>query len=266
MGQVAGGGEAQLGGQEGGSTVDAEDLVCGVEHMGSAGDGGEADAYSRGQGVLTVAATDHVGGVDDMAVQAVGDEAAGEGGGQGLASMAAHVPGAGVAKVGKALACDEHDEGGGEQGGAAMAAARAVAGLHRVERARSNAEAHGAGRGQDVEKVDQSGIEPGHVEMDAAAGLLDVRNLDLTGIYGAGYLCITGQEHDEAAADDGTEMDEGIAGRHLWGLEGTGATSWKEAGPTRGGDALCEAEGGYRARPCSARARSAELAQRSGES
>ena len=92
MGQVAGGGEAQLGGQEGGSTVDAEDLVCGVEHMGSAGDGGEADAYSRGQGVLTVAATDHVGGVDDMAVQAVGDEAAGEGGGQGLASMAAHVP------------------------------------------------------------------------------------------------------------------------------------------------------------------------------
>jgi hypothetical protein len=52
------------------------------------------------------------------------------------------------------------------------------------------------------------------------------------------------QDNDHATAAGGcTEMDEGIAGRHLWGLEGTGATSWKEAGPTRGGDALCEAEG-----------------------
>ena len=266
MGQVAGGGEAQLCGQECGSAVDAEDLVCGVEHMGSAGDQGEADAYSRSQGVLAAAETDHVGGVEDMAGQALGDEAAGEGGGQGLASMAVYVPGAGVAKVGKALACDEQDEGGREQGVAAVAAARAVAGLHRVERARSNAEAHGAGCGQDRETVDQSGIEPGHVEMDAAAALLDARNLDLTGIHGAGYLCIAGQEHDAAAAGGGTEMDEGIAGRHLWGLEGTGVSSWKEAGPTRGGNALCEAEGGCRARPCSARARSAELAPRSWES
>ena len=71
---------------------------------------------------------------------------------------------------------------------------------------------------------------------------------------------------DAAAAGGGTEMDEGIAGRHLWGLEGTGVSSWKEAGPTRGGNALCEAEGGCRARPCSARARSAELAPRSWES
>ena len=47
-----------------------------------------------------------------------------------------------------------------------MAAAGAVAGLHRVERARRNAEAHGAGRGQDREAMDQSGIEPGHVEVD----------------------------------------------------------------------------------------------------
>jgi hypothetical protein len=266
VGQVAGGGEAQLGGQECGSAVDAEDLVCGVEHMGSAGDQGEADAYSRSQGVLAAAETDHVGGVEDMAGQALGDEAAGEGGGQGLASMAVYVPGAGVAKVGKALACDEQDEGGRDQGVAAVAAARAVAGLHRVERARSNAEAHGAGCGQDRETVDQSGIEPGHVEMDAAAALLDARNLDLTGIHGAGYLCIAGQEHDAAAAGGGTEMDEGIAGRHLWGLEGTGVSSWKEAGPTRGGNALCEAEGGCRARPCSARARSAELAPRSWES
>ena len=38
------------------------------------------------------------------------------------------------------------------------------AGLQRVERARSNAEAHGTGRGQDREAVDQSGIDPGHVE------------------------------------------------------------------------------------------------------
>jgi hypothetical protein len=43
---VAGGSEAQSGGQEGGSAVDAEDLVWGVEHMGIAGDGGEADAPS----------------------------------------------------------------------------------------------------------------------------------------------------------------------------------------------------------------------------
>jgi len=80
--------------------------------------------------------------------------------------LAAHVPDAGVAKVVKALVCDEQDEGGGEQGGAAVAAARVGAGLHRVERARSNTEAHGAGRGQGRETVDQSGIELGHVEVD----------------------------------------------------------------------------------------------------
>ncbi len=107
MGQVAGGGEAQSGGQEGGTAVDAKDLVWGVEHMGIAGDGREADAYRCSQGVLTVAAMDHFRGMDDVAVQALGDEAAGEGGGQGLASVAARVPGAGVGKVGEAVARGE---------------------------------------------------------------------------------------------------------------------------------------------------------------
>ena len=166
MGQVAGGGEAQSGGQKGGTAVDSEDLACGMEHMGIAGDGGEANACDWSQGVLTVAATDHVGRMDDVAVQALEDEAAGKGGGQGLASMAAHVPGAGVGEMEEALVFDEQDEGVGKQGAAAMSAAWAVAGLQRVERARCTAEALGPGRGQDREAVDQSGIEPGHVEVD----------------------------------------------------------------------------------------------------
>jgi len=137
-----------------------------VEHLGCAGHGGAADAYGWSQGVLTVAATDHVGGMDHVAVQALRDYEAGEGGKQGVASMAAHVPGASVATVGRGLACGEQDEGSREQGGTAVAAARAVAGLHRVERARSTREAHGPVRGQDHEAVDQSDIEPGHVEVD----------------------------------------------------------------------------------------------------
>ena len=143
MGQVAGGGEAQSGGEEDGTAVDAEDLVCGVQHMGSAGDGGEADAYSGSQGVLTVEAADNVGGMDDVAVQAIGYETAGEGDGQDSSSMAAQVPGASVANVGGTLAWAEQDEGYGEQGGAAVAEAGAVAGLDGVERAGITAEAHG---------------------------------------------------------------------------------------------------------------------------
>jgi hypothetical protein len=118
VGQVAGGGEAQSGCEGDGTAVD---LACGVQHMGSTGDGGEAVSYHWSQGVLTVEAAGHVGGMDDVAVQALGDETAGEGGGQGGSSMAAHVPGAGVAKVGGALAWEVQDEGYGEQGGASVA-------------------------------------------------------------------------------------------------------------------------------------------------
>jgi len=163
VGQVAGEGEAQSGCEGDGTAVD---LVCGVQHMGSTGDGGEADSCSWSQGVLTVEAADHVGGMDDMAVQALGDETVGEGGGQGGSSMAAHVPGAGVGKVGGTLAWEEQDEGYGEQGGASVAEAGAEEGLDGVEQARSTAEAHGLGGGQDREAVDQSGIEPAHVQVE----------------------------------------------------------------------------------------------------
>ncbi len=62
--------------------------------------------------------------------------------------------------------CDQQDECSGKQGGAAVAAAGAVAGPHRVEGARRTAEAHGPGRRQDREAVDQSDIESGHFEVD----------------------------------------------------------------------------------------------------
>ena len=146
--------------------MDAENLVCGVEHLGSAGDGGEADAYYWSQGVRSVEAVDHVGGMDDVAVQALGDETPGEGGGQGCASMSAHVPGASVAKVGGTLASEEQDDGYSEQVGATVAEAVAVARLDGVARARGTAEAHGLGGDQDREEVDQSGIEPGRVQVD----------------------------------------------------------------------------------------------------
>jgi len=89
----------ESGGQEGGTAVDAEDLACGVEHMGIAGDRAEADACDWSQGMLAVAATDHFMGMDDVATQALGDEADGEGVGQGLASVAARVSGADVGEV-----------------------------------------------------------------------------------------------------------------------------------------------------------------------
>ena len=80
--------------------------------------------------------------------------------------MAEHAPGAGLQRPQGASRPAQVNEDGGEQSASAVAAAGAVAGLHRVERARRNAEAHGAGRGQDREAMDQSGIEPGHVEVD----------------------------------------------------------------------------------------------------
>jgi len=125
-----------------------------------------ADACDRSQGVHTVAAAEHCGGLDDVAWQALAGEAAGEGGRQGAPAMATHVSSSGVGKVGGALANDEQDEGCGEQSGAALAATGAVAGLHRVERACITAATDGAGSRQDHEEVDQSGIEPGHVEVD----------------------------------------------------------------------------------------------------
>jgi len=130
VGQVAGGSEAQSGGQQGGSTLDAEGLVCGVEHMGSAGDGGEADAYSWGQGMLTVAATDNLRGMDHVAVQALGDDAAGEGGGDEAASNrpgSGPVQGAGdVASMG-GMGRVHVGGGGGEAGSCATCHDRARA-------------------------------------------------------------------------------------------------------------------------------------------
>jgi hypothetical protein len=61
---------------------------------------------------------------------------------------------------------DEQDGGGGKQGAAAVSAAEAAAGLQRLVCARCTAEAHGPCRRQGREAVDQSGIEPGHVEVD----------------------------------------------------------------------------------------------------
>ena len=66
VGEVVGGGAAQSDGAAGGTAVDAEDRVYGVEHMGGEADGGEADACDRSQGVHTVAAAEHCGGLDDV--------------------------------------------------------------------------------------------------------------------------------------------------------------------------------------------------------